>query len=144
MPRTGVLRKQALDWPCNTDRLTKQGLAVICGVKDLADINRDIAKLNFQYLSLIRLMAREDKMLAQQRFGIHGLTVDRIARMSMDDIEQLANSSNMMFQVRSNAALDIMIHHMTNPDVSATQVENLRMASMLCDTASPGRYQNAV
>lgn len=110
---------------------------MIAGLTDLTSLNKDVARLNYDYLRLLREVAQKDKMIAQQRFGVSGLTAERIARLTITDLEELANCPNFLFTARSSSALDIMISTLLSPDVTTVQIDNVRLSSLLCDNVSP-------
>lgn len=110
---------------------------MISGLEALSSLDRDIAKMNFDYLRMLREVARQCLMTAQQRFGVSGSTARRVARMTLEDLQILADSPNFLMTVRSTAGLDIMMTSLLAPDCTKVQIEGLRFTTLLADQQSP-------
>lgn len=118
---------------------------MISGLEELSSFQRDIRELNKQYLCLLRDMAKSDIMMAQQQFGVSGLICKRVARLSLDDIQELADSPSFIFTLRSSQALEAMLTALTAQDHDQIKFNSLRLATVLCDQATPAsRFREAV
>lgn len=121
-------------------------LAVISGLEDLQSLTKDIRQLNMMYLASLRELARKDVMQAQLQFGVSAMTATRVGRLGLDDIKELADSSNFIFTIRSSAAFDALLTALTAQDHSKAHFDSLRFSTLLCDQQSPAspRFREAV
>lgn len=114
---------------------------MIATFDEMTSLSRDVMKLNFDYLRLMREMARGDVMQAQQRFGVSGAVARRVARLTLEDLQELASSPSFLFTLRSNNAVEIMLSAMTAPD-APVRIDGLRLATLVADQRSPvARFQ---
>lgn len=106
---------------------------MLCGLPDLDQYAKDMKELNFRFVSLCRELARHDRVLACQYFGVSGHFVDRISSASTQDLRDLADNPNLMFRPRNGMGLDVALGAIMAKDVSEQQMRGIRNASMLSD-----------
>jgi len=109
------------------------GFNVQCGLPDLPELTRDITTINLSFLRLIREIARQDKVTAAYKFGVSALFVDRITRCTIQDLEVMAASSELMFSPRQGLALEVLLSTVIAPDSTDTQIRSVRTVTLLAD-----------
>ena len=73
-------------------------------------INKDLKNLNFQFLMVARECAKHHPMDAIWKFNLNALEIQKISRMTLDELKGLAECSRAVFTI-----LPVNKHHQRLP-----------------------------
>lgn len=62
-------------------------------------VNEDLKNLNFQFLMVARECARHHPMDAIWKFNLNALEIERMSRMSLEELKELAECGRAVFTI---------------------------------------------